>query len=334
MQAKRIMVIGACGAIGRMLVRCICDEGGEVIGVDRRRWRGMLPEGLLLQRIGLNKRPFEDLFRSFRPEVVLHVGLVSSPRMGMDERYEHNVVGIQRVVSLCGHYGVRRLVVLSRGSVYGADIRNPAKLNEDAPLRGASHHSKLRDIVEADILAQSLSMREPSLSAAILRPANVVGLRVRNTMVGYLRLPVVPTLLGYDPMLQLIHEDDLMKALLLAAKSDAPGVFNIAGPSEAPLSVLVRETGGRKMPVMLPFFGPLVETLWRRGLSPAPLPHVDYLRYHCLLTDERARATLGYRPERDMHTTLEAVRSRVRPDEGLTDMFRSGKESDLVFLQP
>lgn len=331
---KRILVIGACGAIGRMLVRSICDEGGTVIGVDRRRWRGMVPDGVDLHRIGLNKRPFEDLFRIFTPDAVAHVGLVSSPRISMDERYEHNVVGMQRVVELCGHYGVRRLVVLSRGSVYGADRRNPAKLTEDAPLRGASRHSGLRDIVEADILAQSLSMREPSLNAAIIRPANVVGLRSRNTMVGYLRLPIVPTLLGYDPMIQLIHEEDLVHALRLALESDAPGVFNVAGPGEAPISVVVRETGGRRLPVLLPFFSPIVDALWRERFSAAPLPHVDYLRYHCLLDDTRARSTLGYQPDRDMRTTLEAVRSRSRPDERLTDMFRSTQEGDPEFLQP
>lgn len=153
-------------------------------------------------------------------------------------------------------------------------------------------------------------------------------------MVGYLRLPVVPTLLGYDPMLQLLHEEDLVRALLLAAGSDAPGVFNIVGSVEAPLSVLVRETGGRALPVMLPFLGPLIDTLWRRRLSPAPLPHVDFLRYHCLLDGTRARRALGYRPERDARTTLDAVRSRARPDERLSDMFRSTEEGDLAFLQP
>lgn len=334
MTMKQMMVIGACGAVGRTLVRSYCDEGVKILGVDRRRWRGIVPDGLQLHRIGLNKRPFEDLFRIYRPELVIHIGLVSSPRIDMDERYENNVVGMQRVVSFCGKYGARRLVVLSRGSVYGADLRNPAKLKEDAPLRGASHHSGLRDIVEADILAQSLSMREKSLSAAILRPVNVVGLRIKNTMVGYLRLPLVPTLLGYDPMLQLVHEEDLVQAIRKAVLSDEPGVFNISGPGEAPLSVLIREAGGRSVPVLLPFFGPLISTLWGRGLSPAPMPHVDYLRYNCLLDDTRARNVFGYRPERDMRTTLEAVRSRARVDEGLTDMFRSTQEGDTTFLQP
>lgn len=323
MEATHTMVIGACGAIGRSLVRSLLDEERPVIGVDRRRWRGMLPDGLELHRIGLNKRPFEDLFRLYRPRTVVHVGLVTSPRIDMEERYEHNVVGMQRVVRLCGNYDVRRLVVLSRGSVYGADLRNPVLLTEDAPLRGASRHSGLRDIVEADILAQSLSIRRPTLSIAIIRPANVVGLRVRNTMVGYLRLRWVPTLLGYDPMLQLIHEDDLVRALRRAMDSDTPGVFNVAGPGAAPISELVRETGGRPVPLLLPFVGPALQTLWNRGVSPAPLPHVDYLRYPCLLDDRRAREVLGYRPELDLRTTLESVRSRLLPDEELTDMFRT-----------
>lgn len=330
MTSKPVMVIGACGAVGRILIRSLLDEERAVIGVDRRRWRGELPDGLDLHRIGLNKRPFEDLFRLYKPEKVAHVGLVSSPRISMEERYEHNVVGMQRVVRLCGNYDVRRLVVLSRGSVYGADLRNPVLLREDAPLRGSSRHSGLRDIVDADILAQSLAIRRPSLSIAVLRPANVVGLHVRNTMVGYLRLSLVPTLLGYDPMLQLIHEDDLVSSIRLALESGAPGVFNIAGPGAAPISVLIRETGGRAVPLLLPFFGPAIESLWNRGVSPAPLPHVDYLRYPCLLDDRRARKVFGYRPELNLATTLRSLRTELRPDEQLSDMFRTSPQDAAV----
>lgn len=324
---ERVLVIGACGGVGRLLTRSLTDDGHEVIGVDKRRWRGAVPDGVELHATGLTKRPFEDLFRRYAPGAVAHVGLVSSPRMTMEARHEHNVVGMQNVVNVCGRYKVRRLVVMSRGSVYGADLHNPVRLNEDSPLRGASNYAGLRDIVEADILAQSLAIRHPELSMAILRPTNVVGRRVRNTMVSYLRLPLVPTLLGYDPMLQLVHEEDLVHAIRLTLDSDAPGVFNIRGPGEAPLSVLIRETGGRAVPVLLPFFGPLVESLWRRGLSPAPLPHVDFLRYPCLLEGKRARAELGYAPRLTMRQTVQAVRDAPRTDDSLTDIFRSDKES-------
>ena len=334
MEHSTVLVIGACGAVGRILVRELLDRGHSVVGVDRRQWPGLVPDGLSLHRIGVDKRPFEDLFRVHKPQQVAHVGLVSSPGISMDKRYEHNVVGMQRVVALCGHYGVRRLVVLSRGTVYGADLRNPVLLNEDAPLRGASHHSGLRDIVEADILAQSLAIREPSLSVAILRPANVVGPRVRNTMVGYLRLPVVPTLLGYDPMLQFIHEEDLVRALRLALASDVPGVFNVPGPGAVPLSAVLRTLAARSLPLLLPFFGPVVETLWRRGLSPAPLPHVDYLRYPCLLDGSRVAEVLTFRPEWSLSATIESIRPRRRPHEELTDMFRTKQEGDPTVVQP
>ena len=324
--SDRVVVVGACGAVGRILVRTLTDEGRKVVGVDMRAWRGPQPDGLELRRTDLGKRPFEDILREHRPRHVVHAGLLSSPRMSMEARYEHNVVGMQSLVRLCGQYKVRRLVVVSRGSVYGADLHNPVRLTEEAPLRGASHHSGLRDIVEADILAQSLAIRHPGLSVAVLRPVNVVGSRVMNTMVGYLRLSFVPTLLGYDPMIQLIHEEDLVSAIRAALASNAPGVFNVTGPGEAPLSVVIRETGGKKVPVLLPVFGPLVEALWGRGLSPAPVPHVDYLRYPCLLDGSRARDELGYRPALGMRETLESVRHAERPDEALTDIFRT--ESD------
>ncbi len=319
---KRILVVGCCGSVGRPLVRALLRAGLEVVGVDGRPWPGEKPEGFDLHATHLHKRPFEEIFRRYRPSRVVHAGLVTNPHMSMESRYEHNVVSMQRIVSFCGRYGAHRFVLLSRGSVYGADLHNPVRVTEDAPLRGAIRHKAMRDIVEADILAQSLTIREPSLSIAIIRPSNVVAENVRTTMVGYLRLLPVPTLMGYDPMFQIIHLEDLVQAMGLAIESDEPGVFNVSGPGEAPLSVVIQESGGTRLPIMTPFFTRFVERLWNRGVSTAPIPHADYLRYPLLLDCNRIADTLGFVPAYTMRQTLATIR-RARPEKSFMENLSS-----------
>jgi UDP-glucose 4-epimerase len=53
---------------------------------------------------------------------------------------------------------------------------------------------------------------------------------VQNAPSNYLRLKRVPTVLGFDPMMQVVHQDDVLQAVELALAPGVRGVYNIAGP--------------------------------------------------------------------------------------------------------
>ena len=257
--------------------------------------------------VSLRKRRFEDLFRTHDVRTVVHLSVVSSPRIDVEARYNHNVRGTRQVLKHCLTHGVRRFVLLSRGSVYGAAPLNPVYLDEESPLDASRHYAGMRDIIEVDHLTQSFTARAPELSGVILRPVYVVGPSVHNTISTYLRLRLVPTVLGYDPMMQLMHEEDVVEALQLAIKvPGAQGIYNICGPGALPLSVIVRESGGSRLPIPKALFYRLLKTLWRMNMAPAPVPEVDFIRYACILDDSRARTELSYQPQ---FTLTELVRS-------------------------
>src|SRR6185436_3807016 len=137
-------------------------------------------------------------------------------------------------------------------------------LSEDAPLLAASAFSDMRDLVELDMLAQSFFWKHPQTETVILRPTHILG-TVKNAPSNYLRLPVVPTLLGFDPMVQPIHERDVVEAIVCALRPGARGIFNVTGPGELPLSAILHELGRPVLRFPHPLAKPVLTTLWRFG---------------------------------------------------------------------
>ena len=130
---------------------------------------------------------------------------------------------------------------------------------------------------------------------------------VRNAASNYLRLNIVPTLLGFDPMVQVVHQDDVVRAIDLALRPGMRGVFNIAGPSPLPLSRLIRSLGRATIPVPHPVAATMLGPLWRLRMASFATQELDYVRYVCMVDDRRARKELGYEPSRSLEETLQAV---------------------------
>jgi len=116
-------------------------------------------------------------------------------------------------------------------------------------------------------------------------------------------------MLGFDPMIQVIHERDVVRALLLSLKSGSRGIFNIKGPGETRLSDLLKRLGKPSRAVPASIAHGALDQLWRMRLSSFPPPQVDHIRYQCMVDDERARNYLGFAPAFDLDSTLTSVHS-------------------------
>ena len=119
---------------------------------------------------------------------------------------------------------------------------------EESLLLGGAAFGGDGDLIEVDMLAQSFFWKHPTTETVILRPVHIIG-AVRNAPSNYLRLPVIPTLLGFDPMVQVMHHDDVVTAIERALQPGVRGIFNIAGPEPAPLSKVIALTGRPQMPI-------------------------------------------------------------------------------------
>lgn len=299
-----VVVTGICGRLGRRLARQLHRERG-VIGLDRREFWGK-PKDIEHYPIDVRRKKARELFR--RPDIgaLIHLGVMHDPRLGAEDHHTWNVIAFQKLLEYVERYDVPKLVLLSSANVYGPRPDNPQFIGEDAPLLGANRFSDIRDLIELDMLAQSFFWRNPRTETVILRPTHILG-TVQNAPSNYLRLRVVPTLLGFDPMVQVVHQDDVVRAVRLALRPGVRGIFNIAGPPPVALSRAVKMLGRSTLPVPHSVARAGVERLWRWHMTSFPAPELDFIRYVCMVDDARAREVLGYRPKFDLASTLEAV---------------------------
>lgn len=299
-----VIATGAAGNLGRLLVQHL-HRDREVIAVDRRPIAG-LPKDVKSLRADVRWRGIEDVFRSGRVEGILHMGLIHNPRNEVGQ-YRYNVAGTQRLLELAAKYDIQKFVMLSSANIYGPHPDNSHFLTEDAPLLGAEHHVEIRDLVAVDRIVQNFLYRHPSVSTVMLRPVHIVGPRVRNAPANYLRLQRPWTVLGFDPMVQLIHEEDVVKAMRLALESEDKGIFNVVGPGEAPLSRIIKLLGRQARPVPPPMAAALLRSGWRWGLSRFPHPELRHIQYNCIVDGRAARERLGFRPDYDFVRTVLSV---------------------------
>ncbi|MCG8555639.1 MAG: NAD-dependent epimerase/dehydratase family protein [Proteobacteria bacterium] len=299
-----VLITGICGRIGQLLARKL-HRAGPVVGIDRRRFEDR-PSDVAHHRLDLRRKRTRDVFRSGGIRAVVHLGTLHNVRASNRSHHSFNVAGFQKLVEHMAEYRVPKLVVLSSARLYGPRPDNPQFLTEEAPLLGAQEFSEIRDLVEVDILSQSFFWKHPETETVILRPCHILG-RINNAASNYLRLPRPWTLLGFDPMVQVVHERDVADAIELALRPGLRGIFNLRGPAELPLGRVLRILD--KRPVSLPasVAAPLLDRLWSHRLSHYPRPELDHLRYVCMVDDARARRVLGYRARRSLEETVRSV---------------------------
>jgi len=301
----KVLVTGMAGGLAREAARQLLAAGHHVVGVDYRDPGDLGAEmrAVEMHRAHYHKTAIEDVFRRGPFEFVLHLGRVGNLSERAEKRFDLNVVGSKKLLSLCLTSDVRRLVVLSTFHVYGAHPHNHTPISEDDPLRAGPDFPELADAIQLDAMAAEWAYRHPQVGAVVLRPTNVVGASIHNTLSRVLRYERVLKLAGFNPMTQFIHHADLARAVLAAAHGSERGVFNVAGPTAIPWQTALDVIGARKL--VLP--SSLV-SLYVSKMTAFPAYLVNFLKYPCVISDAAFRRAFDWEPLRSMRDTLQDVR--------------------------
>ncbi len=300
-----IVITGISGNLGRLITKVLHTEH-SIIGIDQRPFRNK-PKDVVHHQIDVRRRKAEDIFRVNSIKALIHLGLVHRISPEQKNYRNFNTLGTIKLLEYCQKYNVGKVVLLSTAQVYGALPENSNFLSEDAPLVAQPGYPEMSALIEWDMYAQSFFWKHPDIETIILRPVHVVGPRVKNAASNYLRLKHPVTLFGFDPMIQLIHERDLVDAILLALQPGRRGVFNLVGPGEVPLSRILEELGREPIAVPHPLAEILLKRLWKMGLSSFPPGELPNLRYQCVIDGSRARSVLGFRPRYSLRDTIRSV---------------------------
>ncbi|MGH0038255.1 MAG: NAD-dependent epimerase/dehydratase family protein [Myxococcota bacterium] len=282
---EKVLITGIAGGQGRLLTRRLMQDV-EVCGADIVRWKGR-PRGVTVHAVDLRKKAFEDVIRTEQPTAIVHMGMIRGFDKGEAARHDVNVRGTKKLLDHCVNHGVQKLVVLSSSYVYGAFPENPYHLDEDAPLSASRSYPEIRDLVEVDTLASAFIWKYPHIRTAVLRPVNVLGRYVHSMASRFLRQQRVPVVLGFNPMMQFIHEEDLTEAIALTLEQGLQGVFNVVGAGEVPVRTAIEEVGGTAIPVPEPILRMGFDAAFGLGLLPFPSGMLDYLKYPVTLSGQR-----------------------------------------------
>lgn len=299
-----VVVTGICGRLGKGVARAL-HRTRTVVGVDRRPFADR-PKDIEHVQIDLRRKKLKDVFRARQIDAIVHLGVMHDPRASAAEHHSWNVSAFSRLLEYTEQYRVPKLVVLSSANVYGPNPENANFLTEDAPLLAGARFGEIRDLIEVDMLAQTFSWKRPQTETVILRPVHILG-GVRNAASNFLRLPTIPMLLGFDPMVQVVHETDVVNAIALALEPNTRGAYNIAGSDPLPLSRVVKLSGKPTLPVPYSLFRTVLRRLWTLRLTSFPAPELDHIRYVCMVDDSRARRELRYAPRVPIEETVRSV---------------------------
>ncbi|KAB2808236.1 NAD-dependent epimerase/dehydratase family protein [Pimelobacter simplex] len=297
---RTVLVTGVSRDLGRTLARTLAaDPGiGRVIGVDVIPPRGDLGD-VTFVRADIRNPVIAKVIAKEDVDTVVHMSVIATPGSAgaRGTMKELNVIGTMQLLAACQKAeGLRSLVVKSSTIAYGASSRDPAMFTEDMEPRRPARTGYAKDVSEVEQYVRGFARRRPDVSVTLLRCANVIGPRVVSPLTSYFRLPVIPTVLGFDPRLQFLHESDLNRVLRHAVHEDRGGTFNVAGDGLMMLSQALRRAGRTSVPVPGFAFGGLGSALKSARVADLSPELVAFLTYGRGVDTTRMRTELGFEP--------------------------------------
>lgn len=299
---KSVVITGGAGGGGRLLAQRLLDAGYRVHTVDKNPAR--LPEAVTHHRVDVRKRGFDDVLRRVRPWGVVHLARLHRLDATSEERHRVNFEGTVHVFEVAVAAGVRKIVFPSRHTIYGALPDQPLFLSEDHPPAAGRTYPEVQDLVAADLYASAQLWKQLDREVVVLRPVNILGPNTENLFCRYLRQRRVFTVAGFDPLYQVLHEEDFVTALRASLEPGVRGVFNVAGHEPVPLHVVVEQSGALRVPLpesLIGIFG------GRLGFARVPKGAVDYLKFACTVDATAFQQATGFAPEISLADTLTSV---------------------------
>ncbi len=310
---RSVLVAGVARYLGGRFARLLADrpEVDRVIGVDVIAPPHDIGAAEFV-RADIRNSMIGRIIEQTGVDTLVHMSVIATPISagGRTAQKEINVIGTMQLLAAAQRAPrLQRLVVKSTSAVYGSSPRDPSMFTEGQVGKHPPRSGWGKDSAEVEEYVRGFSRRRPDVAVATLRLANVVGPGIRTSMTDYFSLPVVPSVLGFDPRLQFLHEDDALEALLRATLGPAEGVVNVAGDGVITLGQAAR-FAGRPTVGVPPGLAGLMGSLYHRGgLADFSADQIRYLSYGRCLDTTRMRSELDFRPQ---YTTRTAFQDFVR----------------------
>jgi UDP-glucose 4-epimerase len=316
-----VLVTGVSRWLGGALAAELAADPsiGRVIGVDT-----VPPSPAMLRALGRTEFVRADIrnpligkvIASASVDTVVHMNISSTPAGsgGRVPMKELNVIGTMQLLAACQRApSVRRFVLKSTSAVYGASSRDPAVFTEKMQARRVPSGGFAKDSLDIEGYVRSFGRRRPDIDVAMLRFTNFIGPRIDSLMAHFFRMPVVPTALGYDARVQLLHEDDALAVLVRATTGGFVGTVNVGGEGTLLLSQVIRRLGRLQLPLPTPTLGTVGRISRRFGFVDYSPEQMRFLNFGRVVDTTVLRTEFGYTPRYTTETALADFARTVPP---------------------
>jgi UDP-glucose 4-epimerase len=270
---------------------------------------------VIFHRVDLTRDGADELMASLlkKNEIkcMIHGALFSGPGRGGSGRREVETIGTFHVLNALAEARIERCIVLGDTFVYGAHSQNPNFITESRSLKPLGPDF-VRARVDVENQLKEFAEDYPSCTICVLRFAPILGPNSTNVRARYFLAGIIPKVLGYDPLLQFIHEDDAVQAAQLAIFSNARGAFNIVGKGVLPLSTGIHLSGRVPVPVATPVCKTVFSLGFLMRLWDLPSAMVPFFQYICVADGSRAGKVLGFSPKYSSRQALKSLIEAAR----------------------
>jgi UDP-glucose 4-epimerase len=251
--ARRVLVTGLSSFWGSRVAKALeSDPNVEtIVGLDTAEPSFELERTEFLP-VDSSYSMLARVVRECGIDTILHTFLVVDPTtMTRNQMHETNVIGTMNLFAAASAPGstVNRVIVKSSTQVYGCAPEDPVWFDEETPRSRPPRERVERSLTQVEGYVRDFAEDNPKVAVSMLRFANVLGANMQSPLTKALQLPVVPSVFGFDPRVQFVHETDVVRALLFAMSRGLEGTYNVAGDGLLPWSEVAAMCGKRVVPL-------------------------------------------------------------------------------------
>jgi UDP-glucose 4-epimerase len=332
---RRVLVTGLASFWGGRVAQALERDPSVdvIIGLDTREPTVEL-ERTEYVRSDESYSILSRIVRATQVDTIVHTFLiVDSSQSSNRQMHEINVIGTMNLFAAAGQpeSKVCNVVVKSSTLVYGSTYRDPVWFTEESRRSELPRHPVERSLLEVEGYVRDYAADSPDVSVSLLRFSNVLGDDIDTPITRALQLPLVPSIFGFDPRLQFVHESDVIRAIMFVLEHDIDGTFNVAGDGLLPWTEVAALCAKRMAPLPPVARGLAGALLTRLGVD-LPPELVDLLTYGRGVDNRRLRR-LGF----DYHYTSAgavaafAEAARLRGAVGDREAYRYERDVEQFF---
>ncbi len=297
---RRVLITGIAGQLAGAFARALeqRDDVLEIIGVDVREPTTDLHRTEFV-RADIRNPLVARVITASAVDTVVHMATTAEPSAagGRARMKELNVIGAMQLLAACQKAPtLQRFVLKSTAAVYGSAHDDPALFREEQLPKVVPSQGFAKDATEIESYTRSFARRRPDVDVTTLRFANFLGGQIRGSFDSLFSLPAVPTVMGFDPRLQFVHEEDGVEVMVRAATGDHRGTFNVAGDGVLYLSQCARLAGRPTVPIPTPLVSAVAGVFQRNHRADVPSDQLRFLQHGRGIDTTRLKQDFGYTP--------------------------------------